>query len=370
LSDKEALKRKLDELEKEYSGTKYNKATNKHLGILRAKISDIKEQMDKKSGKKGQGFSIKKSGNATVCMVGFPNAGKSSTLNALTGVESKVAGYAFTTLDVIPGSLGYKGATIQIFDLPGIVEEAHEGKGRGREIISVMRSADLILFVVDINDYNGVFKLIEELKLGKIRVNSKRPLIRVEKKPSGGVAISSSFGKVPSREKILDSLNRHKIFNANVYLNGDCSDEEFEEFLEGQVMYLDAVIAVNKIDQKTDAEVKRVIAEVEKMTGIRTVPISAEYMTNIDTLKETIFVSLGLIRIYLRPKGGIVDFERPLVLDQGSTVLDAAKKLNSKAAKDAICAYVTGPSAKFKSQRMGLEHELMDGDIVTIVYRK
>ena len=370
MADKEALKRKLDDLEKEYSGTKYNKATNKHLGILRAKISEIKEQMDKKSSKKGQGFSVKKSGNATVCMVGFPNAGKSSTLRALTGVESKVASYAFTTLDVIPGNLDYKGAKIQIFDLPGIVEEAHAGKGRGREIISVMRSADLVLFIVDINDPSGIIKLVEELKLAKIRINAKRPSIRIEKKPSGGVTVSSAFGKVPPKDSIIGALNGHKIFNANVYLNGDCSEEEFEQFLSGQVMYINAVTAINKIDQKTDSEVKKIVDDVVKRTGIKTVPISAEHFINIDALKEAIFTSLGLVRIYLRPKGGSTDFEKPLVVDEGETVLDAAKKLNSKTAKDAICAYVTGPSAKFKAQRMGLEHVLMDGDVVTLVYRK
>ncbi len=370
MADKEALKKKLDELEKEYSGTKYNKATNKHLGILRAKISDIKEQMDKKSSKKGLGFSIKKSGNATVCMVGFPNAGKSSTLKALTGAESKVAGYAFTTLEVIPGNLDYKGAKIQVFDLPGIVEDAHAGKGRGREIIGVMRSADLILFIVDINAPNDIFKLVEELKLSKIRVNAKRPSIRIEKRPSGGVAVSSAFGKIPDKEVILGILNVHKIFNADVYINGDCSEEEFDEFLSGQVMYINAVTALNKMDQLPDTEVKRIVLDMERKTGIKTIPISAENFENIDSLKETVFLSLGLVRVYLKPKGGPADFEKPLVLNEGESVADAAKKLNSKTAKDAICAYVTGPSAKFRSQRMGMEHVLMDGDVVTIVYRK
>ncbi len=370
MADKEALKRKLEELEKEYSGTKYNKATNKHLGILRAKISDIKEQMEKKSGKKGAGFSVKKSGNATICMVGFPNAGKSSTLTALTGAESKVASYEFTTLDVIPGTLDYNGAKIQIFDLPGIVAEAHLGKGRGREVIGVMRNADLILFVVDINTYADVFQLIEELRLSKIRVNARKPQVRIETRDSGGITLSSGHGSVPDKEFIINALNLRKIFNANVYLSGDCSEDEFNDFVRGSVMYVGAVVALNKIDMKQKGEVDRVASEIRDKTGMKVVPISAERMTNVEKLKETLFVSLDLMRIYLKPRSGAADVEKPLVLPKGSVLLDVAKKVNSKIAKDAVYAYVTGPSAKFRSQRMGMDHLLLDGDIVTLVYRK
>ncbi len=74
---KAALESKLDEYKKEYSKTKHNKATNLHLGILRAKIADVKKEIIEAGKKhKGEGFFVKKRGDATVALLGFPERGK------------------------------------------------------------------------------------------------------------------------------------------------------------------------------------------------------------------------------------------------------------------------------------------------------
>lgn len=90
-----------------------------------------------------------KSGDARVAMIGFPSVGKSTLLTKLTTTKSEVASYEFTTLTCIPGAISYKGATIQLLDLPGIIEGASEGIGRGRQVIAVARTADLIMIVLD-----------------------------------------------------------------------------------------------------------------------------------------------------------------------------------------------------------------------------
>ena len=77
---------------------------------------------------------MNKVGDARVGLVGFPSVGKSTLLTKLTGTFSEAAGYEFTTLTCIPGIIRYRGARIQLLDLPGIIEGAKDGKGRGRQV--------------------------------------------------------------------------------------------------------------------------------------------------------------------------------------------------------------------------------------------
>lgn len=76
-------------------------------------------------------------------MIGFPSVGKSTLLTKLTGGVSAVAAYEFTTLTAVPGKFQHNGATIQLLDLPGIIEGASKGLGRGRQVIAVAKTADL-----------------------------------------------------------------------------------------------------------------------------------------------------------------------------------------------------------------------------------
>lgn len=90
----------------------------------------------------GSGFDVSKSGDARIALVGFPSVGKSTFLSKITKTKSEVAAYSFTTLTAIPGVLEYGGAEIQVLDLPGIIEGASEGKGRGRQVISAAKVGD------------------------------------------------------------------------------------------------------------------------------------------------------------------------------------------------------------------------------------
>lgn len=82
-------------------------------------------------------------------MIGFPSVGKSTLLTSITDTASLSAAYEFTTLTCIPGVINYNDAKIQLLDLPGIIEGAAEGKGRGRQVIAVAKNSDLVLMVLD-----------------------------------------------------------------------------------------------------------------------------------------------------------------------------------------------------------------------------
>lgn len=156
--------------------TQKNKATSYHLGQLKAKLAKLKRELLIPSAGSGGGgggmliqnsrrlcidtyipivgFDVAKTGVARVGFVGFPSVGKSTLMSKLTGTHSEVGAYEFTTLTTVPGVIQHKGAKIQvrvnqdtlgkddswimiqILDLPGIIEGAKDGKGRGRQVIA------------------------------------------------------------------------------------------------------------------------------------------------------------------------------------------------------------------------------------------
>merc|ERR1719502_25840 len=117
-------------------------------------------------------------GDARIGLVGFPSVGKSTLLCKMTGTFSEVAAYEFTTLTAIPGMIYYQGAKLQLLDLPGIIEGAADGKGRGRQVISMAKTCSVILMVLDSLKPLTHKKLIEkELEGFGIRLNKKPPNI-------------------------------------------------------------------------------------------------------------------------------------------------------------------------------------------------
>ena len=140
------------EIEEEIENTKYNKATQHHIGKLKAKLAQLREKVEtrRKSKGRGLGFGVRKTGHATVVMVGLPSVGKSTLINRLTNASSRIGAYDFTTLEVVPGMMSYEGVNFQLLDLPGLITGAAGGKGRGREVLSMVRNADLVLIVLDV----------------------------------------------------------------------------------------------------------------------------------------------------------------------------------------------------------------------------
>jgi len=131
------LVEKIKDIEKEISRTQINKATMSHLCSLRAKLARYRTELlqpPKGGSSAGEGFDVEKVGDARVALIGFPSVGKSTILSTFTSTKSETASYEFTTLTCIPGVIHHKDCRIQLLDLPGIIEGASEGKGRGRQV--------------------------------------------------------------------------------------------------------------------------------------------------------------------------------------------------------------------------------------------
>ncbi|MEM3690603.1 MAG: GTP-binding protein, partial [Candidatus Micrarchaeia archaeon] len=369
-------------LEKELSKTKYNKRTEHAIGLLKVKIARLKEQLEArreaKRGSKGPSYAVRKSGDATVALIGLPSVGKSTLINRLTNANSKTASYNFTTLECIPGLLEYKQAKIQILDLPGILGGAAEGTGRGKEAISVLRNADLILLVVEAYDVQRQLETVrKELYNAGIRLNQHSPDVKIEKKERGGINITATV-KLSNltREDVASTLKEFKIMNADVIIKEDISLGQFIDAVAGNRKYSEGLIVVNKIDMVGEEEIKSIkeyIESLSKKSAIlknckepKAVFISAENNTNLEELKEAIYQRLDFIRVYLKEVGKDPDLEKPMILRRGATIRDACLKIHTDFPNRLRFARVWGPSAKFPGQKFKLEHQLSDTDILQL----
>ncbi len=253
---------KISEIEKEIARTQKNKATEYHLGTLKAKLAKYRSQLLEptgKKGEKGEGFDVLKSGDARVAMIGFPSVGKSTLLSTITKTESVQASYEFTTLTCIPGVIEYKGSNIQLLDLPGIIEGAAQGKGRGRQVIAVARTADVVLMILDATKKDIHRDLLErELESVGIRLNQRPPNIYFKQKKAGGISFNSTVPLKRMDEKLVQMiLHEYKIFNAEVLFREDCNSDQLIDVIEGNRKYMECLYVYNKIDQISLEEVDR-----------------------------------------------------------------------------------------------------------------
>lgn len=122
---------------------------------------------------------------ADVGLVGFPNAGKSTLLSSITAAKPKIADYAFTTLVPNLGIVSYRdGRSFVMADIPGIIEDAHKGRGLGvRFLRHIERNAALLFMVpADSNDVNKDYRiLLKELMLYNPQLMDKQKILAITK---------------------------------------------------------------------------------------------------------------------------------------------------------------------------------------------
>lgn len=363
------LPEKIKKIEDDIHKTQVNKKTEHHIGLLRAKLSRLKaEQEELQARHTGSkiGYDVKKSGDATVVLIGLPSVGKSTLLNRLTNAKSKVAAYRFTTLEVVPGLMEHKGARIQLLDLPGIIKGASEGRGLGKRVLAVARNADLVIFVVDVFQPEARDILERELKSVGIRVDERPPNVVIERTSSGGLAISPQVKLTRMSESLIrDILRVYDINNARVLVRDDIDYEKLLDVLAGNRTYVPSITAMNKIDLVNSG----FIAELNRKFGQRFIPISAEADINMGALKEEIFRTLDFVRIYLRSRTGQTDLNEPMIVRNGATIMEVCDRLHRSMKNEFRYAQVWGKSARFGGQRVGMSHRLTDQDVLTIVTR-
>ncbi len=355
----------IERIEEEIRNTPYNKATQHHIGKLKAKLSKLKEKRMKKGEgtSSGGGYAVKKQGDATIGLIGYPSVGKSTLLNKLTNAKSEVAPYHFTTLKVIPGVMEYNDAELQILDLPGLVQGAAAGKGRGKEVLSVARSVDLAILIGDVNrpDINIIASELEQIG---IRLNEQPPTIVINRKERGGIEVASTVELTKVEDETIKAIMReYGYINATIVIRDNITAEQLIDHLSGNRIYIPALSVINKSDLVDEKRLKEISSEAKPWTPLF---ISATEGKGLEELKSKIFEKLDFIRVYLKPQGETGDDE-PMIIKRGATVEDVCRKLHSDFVKRFRYARIWGPTAKFPKQRVGLDHLLEEGDTVRII---
>ena len=364
------IEEQIKEIQDEIDKTQKNKATEHHIGKLKAKISRLRDEAEKRrssGGATGKSYAVKKSGNATIGFVGFPSVGKSTLLTKITEAKSEIAAYEFTTLDVIPGLMSYRGAKIQVLDMPGMVKGASTGRGRGREILSVIRSLDLIMLFLDVHNIHWEV-LEKELYASGVRLNGRPPDINLSKKDRGGIEIHPTLELTHlDLELAVDIVREYGYINADVVIREDVTEDQLIDFLSENRVYIPALLVLNKIDM---VEKSQVVKIRKKLRGWKVIPISADKEIGIEDLKEEIYNTLEFISVFMKPQGKPADMKDPMVVKAGSTVGMICEIIHRDFRRKFRYATVWGKSAKFPGQMVGLEHELADGDVLTIVVKR
>lgn len=344
-------------LEEEIRKTPYHKGTERHIGILRARIALLKdkvlESQSRKSGG-GGGYAVKKQGDATIVLVGPPSAGKSTLLNALTNAESKVAPYAFTTVSVIPGMMKYRNAHIQILDVPGLIEGAEEGKGRGKEVISVIRGADLLVIMSDVFRAQAIVNMELALERNGIRVNKSPAKIRIEKRLNGGLFVQTNIRQDLDRETIKEVVMQMGVKNADIYIEQKIKIEDLVDAFSRNKVYIPALYVLNKKDLGIP---KQLPPEFLK----NLVMISADKEGGLDDLKEAMWAKLGFVTVYLVRPNEEPSNNDPVIMLTGSTLKEVALSVGTEFAEDKTRARIWGTGAKFPGQEVSLTEHVKDG---------
>ena len=264
----------------------------------------IREIENKKKGKKREydPFAIKRSGDARIALFGMTNVGKSTLMNAITNSKSKTGDFSTTTTSALGGTCMYDGVQIQLVDLPGFVYYNDDWK-INKQIIRVSRTSDAILMVIELSS----------------EVKAQYDFL---------------VGQLQKAEIIMDG---------------------------------EPVIPIKIIATKGDLSYSKDYYELLKsFSSYEILPITIKNEKSLEDLKTDLYDLLEIMKIYTKRHHYKPDLDTPMVFQKGATVGKIARKIHRDFFNSFDYAMVWGKSVEFDGQRVGIDHELVDGDVVEV----
>ena len=299
-----------------------HKGTEHLQADIKSRIKQLTEELSapKKGGRRsGPSYVVRAEGAAQVCLVGPPNAGKSSLHARLTGSHTEIGPYPFTTHLPVPGMLPHEDIHFQLVDLPPVSGEFMEPW-----LAATLQSADAVLLVIDVSDPGCVEQIPALMK----RLEEKKVFLRAHWPGLHGETENPPGDDDPFR---LD---------------------------------LPTLLIANKSDLDPDPGEVEVLKE---LLGLRfpALTVSAESGAGLEQLGPFLFRALGIVRVYTKAPGKPPDQDKPFTVRRGDTVLDVARRVHQEIARDLKFARMWGKGV-FDGQQTGPEHPVEDGDVVEL----
>jgi small GTP-binding protein len=151
--------------------------------------------------------SVRREGAAQIALVGPPNAGKSSLLQALSNIQIKTGDYAFTTTRPVAALTRINGVLLQLVEIPGLIEGAAAGRAGGRPLLGVLRGADAILFCHDAAAAPAELQAVMA-EVSAAGIERPAAIAATKSDETGGAGIAAAFPQLPVVEvSVLDDAS-------------------------------------------------------------------------------------------------------------------------------------------------------------------
>jgi hypothetical protein len=212
LAEKKYLQaRKIDEkiaaLEEMIRTIPKHKGTEKQLALFRKRLAKLKSQKSVKASAKPR-FIIRKSGSAQVCIIGMTKSGKSSLLNALTGVNVEVGDYPYTTKEPNVAMMNFDDVQIQLVEIPATFDP---------ESMSILYTCDEILVLLDGSEdidkqEQNIRKILTDIKTSNKKILFVVNKSDLKKSKYLQISVKNKTGLEELKERIWSGLDLIRVY--------------------------------------------------------------------------------------------------------------------------------------------------------------
>jgi small GTP-binding protein len=364
---------KLERMQEFLSLVPKHKGTAKLCSQIKKQMATMRKEMEEKkqrrAGKGGPKFFIEKEGAAQMALLGLTNVGKSSLLSALTNAKIEVSSNPYTTREPVPSIMNYEDVQFQIVEAPALMEGSADGRAWGLQTLAVARNADGLVLMVDLskNPVQQLSLVLSELEKARILVSKPKGRVDIERRYMGAgmrLILTGRLGHCTLKE-VEELLRSYRITDAVVKISGEVTLDVVEDAIFESTAYRPAVVIANKIDVKgAEANLERLEKYVDKRIPV--IAVSCEKRFGLDKLGETLFKTLGIMRVYTKEPSARSFSKKPFTLKKGATLHDLAKSIHSDFERNFAFAKVWSKRLAFSPQKVGLGFVLEDGDVVEI----